>query len=139
MPRIGKTFTFDAAHRLQRHGGKCRGLHGHTYHVEVTIGAIGLIEAGPSAGMVLDFGEVKDWWKQLEWKLDHCTLLEADDPAVEAVKPFAVVTTFDFPPTAENLAGWIYEDLANFMVHKIGVGMTLSVRVYETPTSWAQA
>lgn len=37
--RIGKSFTFDAAHRLPglRAGHKCGRLHGHTYTVEVVL------------------------------------------------------------------------------------------------------
>ncbi|MBP6085949.1 6-carboxytetrahydropterin synthase [Patescibacteria group bacterium] len=35
--KISKSFSFDAAHRLTTHNGKCRNLHGHRYSVIVTI------------------------------------------------------------------------------------------------------
>jgi 6-pyruvoyltetrahydropterin/6-carboxytetrahydropterin synthase len=34
---VRKCFTFDAAHQLPNHGGKCRHPHGHTYKVEVAL------------------------------------------------------------------------------------------------------
>ena len=34
---IGKTFTFEAAHWLPHHPGKCWKLHGHTWTVEVEL------------------------------------------------------------------------------------------------------
>ena len=34
---IGKTFTFEAAHWLPGHTGKCNALHGHTWTVEVEL------------------------------------------------------------------------------------------------------
>ncbi|MFQ5828699.1 MAG: 6-pyruvoyl tetrahydropterin synthase family protein [Candidatus Methylomirabilia bacterium] len=32
-------FTLDAAHRIPGHAGKCAYLHGHTYRLQVTVGA----------------------------------------------------------------------------------------------------
>src|SRR5438128_894228 len=50
---VTKAFSFDAAHQLPWHEGKCRHLHGHTYRLEVTVaGAIN------ENGIVLDFDEL---------------------------------------------------------------------------------
>jgi 6-pyruvoyltetrahydropterin/6-carboxytetrahydropterin synthase len=53
---ISKKFTFDAAHQLEGlpYEHKCGRLHGHTYTVEVVIGAHKLTEEG----WVVDFGEL---------------------------------------------------------------------------------
>jgi 6-pyruvoyltetrahydropterin/6-carboxytetrahydropterin synthase len=50
---VTKAFSFDAAHQLPWHSGKCRHLHGHTYRLEVTV-------AGPinENGVVLDFDDL---------------------------------------------------------------------------------
>jgi 6-pyruvoyltetrahydropterin/6-carboxytetrahydropterin synthase len=139
--KIGKTFTFDAAHRLQDHEGKCRNLHGHTYSVVVTLeGELDDPGSGRSgAGMVLDFSRLGEWWKPLSHVLDHAALLQETDPLVNLLtllSPPVRITTFRFPPTAECLADWIYDDLASWLAPM--VVHAFSVRVYETPTSWAE-
>ena len=35
--RIRRRFAFEAAHRLPKHPGKCRDLHGHSYELVVTV------------------------------------------------------------------------------------------------------
>ncbi len=52
---VTRTFTFEAAHRLPWHPGKCRGLHGHSYRLEVTV-------SGPldEHGVVVDFDTLSD-------------------------------------------------------------------------------
>ena len=56
--KVGKQFSFDAAHQLVGHFGKCANLHGHTYKVEVVLtGSIN--DSGSSEGMVVDFYHVK--------------------------------------------------------------------------------
>jgi 6-pyruvoyltetrahydropterin/6-carboxytetrahydropterin synthase len=144
--RIGKTFTFDAAHRLQSHDGKCKNLHGHTYQVEVIVGTRpedGLFKEGPQEGMVLDFGELSRWWKPLEITLDHRVILEADDPLNEALAGLTPITNFNWPPTAENLALWIQDDLVSWLnkdaVNSHDRQYYAEVRVYETTKSWAEA
>lgn len=70
---IEKTWSFDAAHRLPNHDGKCRQLHGHTY--SLTIGLCGLVaplDGSPGEGMVLDYYLLSRVWKEhLEPLLDH--------------------------------------------------------------------
>lgn len=91
-PRVTVTraFTFDAAHVLPWHPGKCSRLHGHTYRLEVSI-------TGPldSSGVVVDFGDIKKAVATAVMEpLDH-TLL---NDTVEN-------------PTAERLALHILEQL----------------------------
>lgn len=51
--RVTRSFTFDAAHELPWHTGKCRQLHGHTYRLEVSV-------EGPldENGVVVDFDDL---------------------------------------------------------------------------------
>lgn len=50
---VSRTFTFEAAHQLPWHTGRCRNLHGHGYRLVVTVdGPVG------DDGMVLDFEEL---------------------------------------------------------------------------------
>ena len=75
--------SFEAAHRLPGHTGKCERLHGHSYRVRVRL-------KGPvrEDGMIIDFGHVKDLIDQL----DHRYLND-----------------FMYRPTAENTAKWLLE------------------------------
>ncbi len=52
---VVKEFRFEAAHRLERHEGKCRRLHGHSYRLEVELTVPELQKNGPARGMVIDF------------------------------------------------------------------------------------
>ena len=51
---LTKYFKFDAAHNLVHYHGKCEKLHGHTYHMSVTLKG-----TPDEEGMVFDFTELK--------------------------------------------------------------------------------
>jgi len=122
---VTKEFTFDAAHHLHAYEGKCKNLHGHTYRVVFGISAI------PDArGISVDFGEIKRIWKEsIEGCLDHRYLNEA----------LPLMNT-----TAENLVVWIYRRMEAALQQEpyrsaINGGRTEFVRLFETPTSYAEA
>ena len=51
---VTRSFTFEAAHQLPWHPGKCQRLHGHSYRLEVTVeGPIG------DQGIVVDFSDIR--------------------------------------------------------------------------------
>lgn len=144
---VGKTFTFDAAHRVLRHEGKCHNLHGHTYRLEIDLDGPVLESPrdvngndNPSYGMVLDFYELGRFWKEwLEPMVDHVVLLEDEDPLVERIEDLVKVTTLDTTPTAESLVYWIRDLLEGWLREENhGQIRVRRVRVYETPTSWAE-
>lgn len=112
---VTKIVTFDAAHSLPLHEGKCRGLHGHTYRLEVTAGG-GLQCEGPAAGMVVDFAAMQEIIDQVvTGPLDHTYLNEV----------------LDVVPTAEAIAGWAFRRLREQGLNVV------RVRLWETPTSYA--
>jgi 6-pyruvoyltetrahydropterin/6-carboxytetrahydropterin synthase len=118
---VVKEFTFDAAHQLPYHAGKCKGLHGHTYRMQIGIKGV----ANPHTGMVVDFSEVKELVNQkIINKLDHSYL--NDQLPYES-------------PTAENMVIWIIERLYDlFAIEWEGKARLSFVRLYETPTSYAE-
>lgn len=121
---IAKRFTFDAAHQLPNHDGKCRRLHGHTYVIEVQVsGPVRPPMGEPDEGMVLDFGVISAVWKgDLEPMLDHRFLNET-------------LPTDYWPTTAENIARFL---LDAFTAGLDATGVVVErVRVWETPTSCA--
>jgi 6-pyruvoyltetrahydropterin/6-carboxytetrahydropterin synthase len=91
---IWKDFSFDSAHRLPHvpEGHKCGRLHGHTFHVRVTLRGV----AGEHTGWVMDFADLKAAWKPLDRVLDHRYLNE-----IEGLEN----------PTSEVLAVWIWDRL----------------------------
>ena len=69
---VSKEFTFDAAHHLFNYEGKCKSLHGHTYHLQIAVS--GYLD---ERGMTYDFGDLKRIYKDhLEPQLDHRYLNE---------------------------------------------------------------
>lgn len=118
---VSKEFTFDAAHHLHDYEGKCKNLHGHTYKV-----IFGLSGYTDSRGLMIDFGDIKDIWKnEIEIHLDHRYLNET----------LPLMNT-----TAENMVVWIYEKMAVALSLKEYEGARVEfVRLYETPTSYAEA
>lgn len=119
---VSKEFTFDAAHHLHSYEGKCKNLHGHTYRA-----VLGISGYTDERGLVIDFSDMKEIWKQkIEIDLDHRYLNET----------LPLMNT-----TAENIVVWIYEKLQDALVQEqYSTGLRVEfVRLYETPTSYAEA
>ncbi|WDV06904.1 6-carboxytetrahydropterin synthase QueD [Lysinibacillus irui] len=118
---VSKEFTFDAAHHLHHYEGKCKNLHGHTYRV-----ILGLSGYTDERGLMIDFGDIKEIWKQkIEIHLDHRYLNETLPP---------------MNTTAENIVVWIYEKLTEALLDERYNGACVEfIRLYETPTSFAEA
>lgn len=120
---VSKEFTFDAAHHLHDYEGKCKNLHGHTY--KVIFGISGFVD---HRGLMMDFGDIKEIWKkEIEIHLDHKYLNET----------LPLMNT-----TAENIVVWIYEEMKKALQseERMQQGARVEfVRLYETPTSYAEA
>lgn len=118
---ITKQWTFDAAHQLPNHDGKCRNLHGHTYTVIIGLeGPIKGVNGDPDEGMVIDYYHLGEFWKEeLEPKLDHKFLNE----------------TLPIPiTTAECIAAYIFDKVEGAFP-----SLTSFVTVKETPNTSATA
>ena len=106
--------TFDAAHQLPLHEGKCRRLHGHTYKVVLGIE----VEIDNTTGMAVDFGVLQDFLH------------------IHAVAPYDHKllndVLFGRQPTAENIALEILGQAVR--VFKCPA----RVRVHETPSCWVE-
>ena len=135
--QVTKRVEFDAGHRVPKHGGKCKNLHGHRYVVAVTIEDAIKGDEVDGAGMVVDFGEIKTVLSRLAEMLDHRLLLWKHDPLVLRLKEIGynmtAVVIMEHTPTAENIAMWFAEEMSNWY------GDTLmAVEVWETPNSVAR-
>lgn len=139
MTAISKTFEFHAAHRLPNHKGKCARLHGHTYKVEVTAqGNMVDQEGAPDEAMVLDFDVLKDIWRKIEPSFDHSCLLWEKDALAPLLRNVPGVIVVKRPPTAEYFAEILYGEFAGELFLRAPQVALRSVKVWETPTSWAE-
>lgn len=119
MLTITKTFEFAYAHFLPEYKGRCKNLHGHTGILEVEVCRTKETERLCTyPGMIMDFGFLKEIVTQtILDKLDHQCLND--------VLPII--------PTAENMTEWAVEQLKTVLGESL-----LRVRIYETPTSYAE-
>lgn len=106
--RVTRSFSFEAAHQLPWHQGRCRRLHGHHYRLEVTV-------EGPldHNGVVIDFSDLAEVVEaEVVGRFDHRYLNDLIDN-----------------PTAELVAAEAWKSLE-------GAGLELvSLRLWETPES----
>ncbi|MDX8045865.1 6-carboxytetrahydropterin synthase QueD [Gracilibacillus sp. S3-1-1] len=117
---VSKEFSFDAAHHLHCYDGKCKNLHGHTY--KVVFGISGFVD---DVGIVIDFGDIKQIWKEkIEILLDHRYLNE---------------TLPKMNTTAENMVVWIFEQMEEALQDFSNQCRVEFVRLFETATSYAEA
>ena len=107
-----KEFSFEAAHLLPQvpEGHKCRRLHGHSFHVRITVRG----DVDSHLGWVMDFAELKRAWAPLDEALDHRYL--NDIAGLEN-------------PTSERLAQWIWRKLVPTLPQLV------AIEVRETCTS----
>jgi 6-pyruvoyltetrahydropterin/6-carboxytetrahydropterin synthase len=114
MFKITKEFSFCAAHQLNElgEGHPCSRVHGHNYKVKVELKSNDL----DSAGMVQDYGELKEIGNWIDEFLDHRNLNNV----------------IPGNPTAENIAKWI------FYKWKHIYPLLSAVDVSETDKTWAR-
>lgn len=133
MITIGKRFTFDAAHRLGRHEGKCGSPHGHTYTLELEF--TGPIEHAPVSGqnMIVDYYHVKNMVEShIMAKFDH------KDLNVEMRNYLAGNPETDNITTAENMIGVFVRIVENWLFQFNQEVLLTRVRLCETGSSWCE-
>ena len=79
---------FSAAHQLKMVAEKCENLHGHNWKIEAYVTGKTL----NNAGVLMDFGEIKEHVSAIMKRLDHKFLNELD------------YFNDDHPPSSENIA-----------------------------------
>lgn len=139
MFKVSKEFSFDMAHILDGHDGKCQNLHGHTYKLQVEIASPALIEDGAKKGMVIDFTDLKAVVKRaILDPMDHAFIYDQTSERESKIanllnelnsKTFALPTR----STAEEMARFIFERLSQ--QEKLPVS---AIRLWETPTSFCE-
>jgi 6-pyruvoyltetrahydropterin/6-carboxytetrahydropterin synthase len=90
---------FAAAHQLKMVAKKCENLHGHNWKIEICVAGKDLNKAG----VLIDFGELKQHVSVIMAKLDHKFLNELDD------------FNDNYPPSSENIAHYIAKTLQSMI------------------------
>lgn len=117
--RLTVRSEFSSSHALRHYQGKCESLHGHNFSVEATVEGDKLSKP---VEYLVDFSYLK---KALNTVLDSI-----DHKDLNSTPPFDVLN-----PTSENLARYIYQEMAP-VIAEHGVRM-YSVTVGEKSTQCA--
>lgn len=133
MYKILVKITFEYAHRLLHHGGKCRHVHGHSG--EATIELVSNVLN--NNGFVMDFNDIKAPLKQwINEVWDHAYLANENDPLLPALQAEGMkIFTFSEEPSAEVMARYLFE-YATIFERPIGVNV-MRVTIRETCTGSA--
>lgn len=138
--RVCKRFSFDMAHALFGYDGPCKNIHGHTYHLSVSLIGTPLADtANVKLGMVADFGDLKAIVQQaILGEFDHALVLNDQAPYSKSEvisNEFEKVILVPYQPTCENLLLHFVEKLRGLFGKEMQL---VSVRLEETPTSYAE-
>ncbi|MBE9487877.1 MAG: 6-carboxytetrahydropterin synthase [Bacteroidetes bacterium] len=139
--RLTKKFSFEMAHALEGYDGACKHIHGHSYHMFVTvIGSPNEDINNPKCGMVMDFSVLK--------KIVNTTVIEKYDHSFvcrksqkresllnDITEEFEKVILTDYQPTCENMISRIAKEISlnlpegTFLHH---------IKLHETENSFAE-
>jgi 6-pyruvoyltetrahydropterin/6-carboxytetrahydropterin synthase len=142
MYRLEIRHNAEAAHRFWQAdcSPKCRSIHGHSWHITLTLKATKLDDQG----MVVEFGQLKRHWRTwLDTHLDHTLMLHQDDPLVVLLRgsePDLRLFLLPTDPTTENLAEHLTRQ-AQVLLESLGYSPQVQVervRLEETQVNAAE-
>ena len=148
MLTVTKEFKWDMAHILAGHEGMCKNLHGHTYRMQVEVARKSndlIKEDKATSSMVIDFKDLKKIVKEeIVEALDHAFMYWTNSPdklehkIADLLKEEGrKVVEVDFRPTAEAMS-FYFLNILKQRFKELNIKI-ISVKVWETPTSYAEA
>lgn len=117
MYRLSVHDYFSSAHQLKGYRGKCEGVHGHNWKVEVEVGG----ETLDDVGLLMDFSILKKYLRNVIEPLDHVMLNDVDGFR-------------DRNPSSEHIARHIFDRMSEML--PAGVSM-ITVTVWESENAKA--
>ena len=139
--RITKHFDFESAHALYGYDGKCKNIHGHSYHLYVTVIGEPIDDSNdPKNGMVMDFGDLKKIVKnEIVDVFDHAVVLNRNSPHLELAKTIQghslKIVLVPYQPTSERMLFDFAEKLKAQLPEKVSLH---SLKLVETANSYAE-
>lgn len=119
--QVTKKFgPYPAAHRQFTHSGHCALVHGHNWHVEVTLG-VSSDKHLDENGFVFDFGKFGEFKDYLTHMLDHTLLISALDPHLGSFVSMQEhglcdLRVLECGTSAEHMAAMFAKELEEFLV-----------------------
>ena len=137
MYKVRKLFSLPIGHRLSKHQGLCKNIHGHNIKIEVQLKSGQLNEND----MIIDFHDLKIMVNKILDDFDHATILnEKDVETINYVNSCGdgklIVMTAGNDPTAERLSKFIYDEL-QILCESAHIFLDF-VRIWENDTSMAE-
>lgn len=139
--RITKRFSFETGHALYGYDGKCKNVHGHSYHLDVTVIGTPISDnTHVKYGMVIDFGDLKKIVnEEIVDVFDHVTVFNKNTPHLEIAKELqkrgSSVLLVDYQPSSEMMV----IDFAKRITPRLPQNIILhSLKLQETATSFAE-
>jgi len=139
--RITKQFSFEAGHALYGYDGKCKNVHGHSYHLYVTVIGTPISDnTNVKYGMVIDFGDLKKIVKEeIVDVFDHATVFNKNTTHVDLARELQIrdhnVLLVDYQPTSEMMVIDFAEKIKQRLPETIKLH---SLRLSETTSSFAE-
>jgi len=142
---VTRKHKFDAGHRVMHERFKCHNMHGHEYHVEITLS----YEQPKSLGYAIDFKEIKrvgcSW---IDDFLDHAFICNPQDKIViDACKAvgskYYLMNLVDKEgfcnPSAENIAKELFFILGVLLNRGDETALTVSsIKLHETTNCYVE-
>jgi len=100
---LSKKLEIDSGHRVPDHRSKCKNLHGHRYTIIATCtGDVINEKNNPENGMVIDFGNIKQFMEDIfDGLFDHGFIISKDDDEL--------LDCFFSTPEKENAKKQVYQ------------------------------
>ena len=139
--RITKQFSFETGHALYGYDGKCKNVHGHSYHLDVTVIGQHISDSTHvKFGMVIDFSDLKKIVKEeIVTVFDHATVFNKNTPHVELANELASrghdVILVGYQPTSEMMVIDFAEKIKKRLPETIKLH---ALKLQETTTSFAE-
>lgn len=140
--KVTKEVTFDSAHMLSNYQGRCANLHGHTYKLQVTVEGP-VAPEGNEEGMVTDFNNLKRVIDSVTECFDHAIIFsddhlrgEAENALLEWAKTYDM--NYIILPGAKSTSEYIALYIKAQIESTYSPTKRISVKVWETPTSFAE-
>ena len=138
--KITKEITFDSAHMLSNYNGKCNNLHGHTYKLQIEVEG----NINPETCMLIDFNELKEIINSNIMRMfDHALIFSAvgyREEAEAALYEWAKKYNKKFYVMSEgkSTCEFMAPEIKNILQTTL-IGFNVKVKLWETPTSFAEA